>query len=77
MNQKGDPSDIRIGTSDCPFEHQTYHTVQFKRLSLEFREAELWCQQNCKGQWYFGMPNPFYWKFTDLDDATAFKLVWG
>jgi hypothetical protein len=66
--------DLPIGGSTCPFEDKMYYTVMVKKLL--FREFEEWCKENCKGEYYAGLPNPFYWKFTNSNDAMLFKMRW-
>ena len=67
--------DLPIGGSTCPFENMMYYTVRVQ--VLQFREMEFWCKENCQGEYYAGMPSPFYWKFVSSNDAMLFKLRWG
>lgn len=53
------------------------HVVEFRHHSGSFADAEKWCKEHITGTYHWGLPNPFYWKFADADDAMRFKLVWG
>jgi len=43
----------------------------------KFKDADKWCRENCRDKYHLGMSNPFYFKFTNKEDALQFKLVWG
>ena len=65
--------EIIIGGSTCPFENKITIHVGF---GINFEEIKTWCDDNCKGQWHNGMPNPAYWDFEIKGDAALFKLTW-
>lgn len=67
-------------SDDYPFkdkiENVDYWTVycgSFRNITA----ADKWCEENCKGIYYYGMPHPLYWKFSNKNDAIQFRLTWG
>jgi len=66
---------------DDPFyngiQDETYWVIHFGHHSSKIKEADQWCKENCKDIFYCGMPNPFYFKFANKEDALQFKLTWG
>ena len=57
----------------------TKHSEGSLGWSKKFKELEIWCKENCIGDFMVAKPTPIerIFIFDEESDALAFKLVWG